>query len=261
MAAGSLPPAKPLLGADRIARMLIGFARARRRPGAEAAGRLARVNGATGLVIHEGGATNVYSLTIDAGRIVAIDVVRNPDKLRRLGGRRRDEVAALAPRRPGRCSARYCLFLGLIAAVRPAHLLRRLPLPRPLGRAAAALQRAPDHRRRRPLPRLRRRRRPRRLATPARPRDRRLRRLPHRLGAPPAFHATHLDGFGTVDAIAELAALASLLIPPLVAIWAVGPRRIRLETTENAPAGSRGEFWGYYREERYVSLYMWIRGR
>jgi hypothetical protein len=32
-------------------------------------------------------------------------------------------------------------------------------------------------------------------------------------------------------------------------------------TTENAPAGSRGEFWGYYREERYVSLYMWIRGR
>jgi hypothetical protein len=34
-----------------------------------------------------------------------------------------------------------------------------------------------------------------------------------------------------------------------------------LPTTENAPAGSRGEFWGYYREERYVSLYMWIRGR
>ncbi len=32
-------------------------------------------------------------------------------------------------------------------------------------------------------------------------------------------------------------------------------------TTENAPAGSRGDFWGYYREERYVSLYMWIRGR
>src|SRR5690349_11183210 len=31
--------------------------------------------------------------------------------------------------------------------------------------------------------------------------------------------------------------------------------------TENAPAGSRGEFWGYYREERYLSLYMWIRGR
>jgi hypothetical protein len=38
-------------------------------------------------------------------------------------------------------------------------------------------------------------------------------------------------------------------------------RLARAPTTENAPAGSRGDFWGYYREERYVSLYMWIRGR
>lgn len=37
-----------------------------------------------------------------------------------------------------------------------------------------------------------------------------------------AFHATHLDNFGTVDAVAELASLAFLLIPPPVAIWAVG---------------------------------------
>src|SRR3954464_11589394 len=29
----------------------------------------------------------------------------------------------------------------------------------------------------------------------------------------------------------------------------------------NRPAGEAGRFWGYYREERYVSLYMWIRGR
>src|ERR1700761_3875115 len=35
--------------------------------------------------------------------------------------------------------------------------------------------------------------------------------VPHLL-----FHAMHLGGFGTVDAIAELAALASLLIPPSV---------------------------------------------
>jgi hypothetical protein len=35
-----------------------------------------------------------------------------------------------------------------------------------------------------------------------------------------AFHATHLSGFGTGGAIAELGALASLLIPPVVAIWA-----------------------------------------
>jgi hypothetical protein len=35
------------------------------------------------------------------------------------------------------------------------------------------------------------------------------------------FHAGHLEGFGTVDAIAELAALAVLLVPPVIAIWAV----------------------------------------
>lgn len=37
------------------------------------------------------------------------------------------------------------------------------------------------------------------------------------------FHAGHLDGFGTADAIAEIASLALLLVPPLVAFWAVGP--------------------------------------
>jgi hypothetical protein len=35
------------------------------------------------------------------------------------------------------------------------------------------------------------------------------------------FHAGHLAGFGTVDAIAEVAALAALLAPPVIAIWAV----------------------------------------
>lgn len=37
-----------------------------------------------------------------------------------------------------------------------------------------------------------------------------------------AFHATHLDGFGTADGVAEIASLAFLLVPPPVAIWAVG---------------------------------------
>jgi hypothetical protein len=36
------------------------------------------------------------------------------------------------------------------------------------------------------------------------------------------FHATHLENFDTADAIAELTSLASLLIPPPLAIWAVG---------------------------------------
>lgn len=34
------------------------------------------------------------------------------------------------------------------------------------------------------------------------------------------FHAAHLDGFGTVDGAAEIAALASLLLPPAIVIWA-----------------------------------------
>lgn len=45
------------------------------------------------------------------------------------------------------------------------------------------------------------------------------------------FHATHLDGLGAGGATAELAALASLLVPPVVAIWASGAdgrRRRRL---------------------------------
>lgn len=38
------------------------------------------------------------------------------------------------------------------------------------------------------------------------------------------FHAGHLEGFGTVDGIAEIAALATLLVPPAIAIWALGER-------------------------------------
>lgn len=45
--------------------------------------------------------------------------------------------------------------------------------------------------------------------------------VPHLL-----YHATHLDGFGELDAIAELAALASLLVPPLVALWASRPAQL-----------------------------------
>jgi len=37
------------------------------------------------------------------------------------------------------------------------------------------------------------------------------------------FHAGHLDGFGTADAIAELVSLALLLVPPPLALWAVAP--------------------------------------
>jgi hypothetical protein len=42
--------------------------------------------------------------------------------------------------------------------------------------------------------------------------------VPHLL-----FHVTHLDNFGAVDGAAEIAALASLLIPPAIALWATRP--------------------------------------
>lgn len=35
------------------------------------------------------------------------------------------------------------------------------------------------------------------------------------------FHATHLEGFGAADAIAEFVSLAALLAPPLAALWAI----------------------------------------
>lgn len=35
------------------------------------------------------------------------------------------------------------------------------------------------------------------------------------------FHAGHLENFGTADAIAEIASLALLLVPPPLAIWGV----------------------------------------
>lgn len=37
------------------------------------------------------------------------------------------------------------------------------------------------------------------------------------------FHAGHLEGFGTADAIAEIASLALLLVPAMVALWACRP--------------------------------------
>lgn len=39
------------------------------------------------------------------------------------------------------------------------------------------------------------------------------------------FHSTHLGGFGSADAAAEIATLALLLASPAIAIWAVAPRR------------------------------------
>jgi RNA polymerase sigma-70 factor (ECF subfamily) len=46
---------------------------------------LATVNGGPGLVVRDGGGVlTVVSFTIDRGRITALDVIRNPDKLAAL---------------------------------------------------------------------------------------------------------------------------------------------------------------------------------
>lgn len=39
------------------------------------------------------------------------------------------------------------------------------------------------------------------------------------------FHAGHLHGFSTADAIAELVALGFVLVVPAIAAWSVGERR------------------------------------
>ena len=64
-------------GAERVARGLIGFTRQPPRQST-----IAEVNGSPGLVLVDAtGVLTVVAFTVDAGRIVAIDVVRNPDKL------------------------------------------------------------------------------------------------------------------------------------------------------------------------------------
>jgi hypothetical protein len=50
------------------------------------------------------------------------------------------------------------------------------------------------------------------------------------------FHAAHLGGFGTADAIAELTSLALLLPPALIAIWAVAERQRRSDSLSEPEA-------------------------
>ena len=74
---------KPIVGADRVARV----AETLGRKGIEAGGHaeLVDINGMPGwLALSADGQATVMSFTIDDGKIVAIDVQRNPDKLRRL---------------------------------------------------------------------------------------------------------------------------------------------------------------------------------
>ena len=75
-------PRKPIEGAAKVARTTIGLART---GGKGATVRIVDVNGMPGLFA-EGidGVATVVAFTVDDGRITAIDVTRNPEKLRDL---------------------------------------------------------------------------------------------------------------------------------------------------------------------------------
>jgi RNA polymerase sigma-70 factor (ECF subfamily) len=72
---------RPVLGADRVAKFLLGYAR--KAQVAESDYTLLTINGAPGLLMrHPLAGDGTYSFDIAGGRIRAIYVVRNPDKLR-----------------------------------------------------------------------------------------------------------------------------------------------------------------------------------
>ena len=70
---------KPLVGAQRVARAITSLVR---KGGADADFGIVDVNGLPGLLGVAGELATVVGFTVDGGRIVAIDVVRNPEKLR-----------------------------------------------------------------------------------------------------------------------------------------------------------------------------------
>jgi RNA polymerase sigma-70 factor (ECF subfamily) len=78
---------RPIHGADRIARFMAGVARLRRKRGPYAA-ELVRVNGQPGRVARgpDGTVWDVLSVDVAGGRIVAVRIVRNPEKLAHVAG-------------------------------------------------------------------------------------------------------------------------------------------------------------------------------
>ena len=74
---------RPVLGADRIAKFMLGYAG--KAQWSESDFQLVTINGAPGLLIrHPLSGDGTYSFDIDGGRIRAVYVMRNPDKLRRF---------------------------------------------------------------------------------------------------------------------------------------------------------------------------------
>lgn len=72
----------PIHGAERVARAVIALTRGQVRDGGPSArAQFATVNGRPGLVSHDGAVLTVLSFAFDGGRIVAVNSMRNPEKL------------------------------------------------------------------------------------------------------------------------------------------------------------------------------------
>jgi RNA polymerase sigma-70 factor, ECF subfamily len=82
---GKRPAAlNPIHGADKITRLLVGLLR-KGAPTEEWRFRPARINGAAGYILEEpDGTAQTVAFDVEDGRISAVYVVRNPDKLRRI---------------------------------------------------------------------------------------------------------------------------------------------------------------------------------
>ena len=73
---------RPVYGADRVARAWVAL---RRKPAIEPVPTPIELNGRLGLLIAGAdGNRSVLAFLVDGGRITRIDVVRNPEKLRRV---------------------------------------------------------------------------------------------------------------------------------------------------------------------------------
>jgi len=75
----------PILGRDRIARFFAGVVRKLRDSGYILTPTLARINGQPGVVFRDAdGIVQTMALEVRDGAVVAVDIVRNPDKLGHL---------------------------------------------------------------------------------------------------------------------------------------------------------------------------------
>ncbi len=78
---------KPIVGPDRVARFFLGVKKKNDDAGLVANAMPVMLHGAPGLLVEVGGQRQTLSVEVDtSGRIHAVYMVLNPDKLRRIGG-------------------------------------------------------------------------------------------------------------------------------------------------------------------------------